>query len=469
MRFFLILLFVFIYNNLSSQTTNEQSNAVLSFDEFFKLVQQNHPIVKQTILLNQSSQAELLGGKGGFDPKLYSQYEQKYFDSKNYFSFGNYGLKIPTWYGIELKGEYNTATGGFISPEHKLPTQGQAIFGIDAPLLQNFIFDERRAKLAKSKIASVLYKTEIDIITNDLTYEAAQIYWKWAFYYQQKLVFEQALRIASERFNAIKTAFQLGDRMAMDTLESFIQVQDRTLEYNRTLLEWQEISLKLSNFLWNSQGEPIENFSKLEPQILNNAVQTSPSLTTQQRESFIKNLRANHPLLKKYDLKINDLNIEKKLKNEKLKPKLNLQYNLLGNGFNWNDVFINNYKWGISFSTSTLLRTERADIQLAKIKIQDMQLLKAQKALELENKLQQSFNEIDNLNRQISLQTATLNNYQQLLTLENTRFELGESSFFLINSRENKYLEAQLKLAKLRAEYEIAKIAIEWGSGELSF
>jgi outer membrane protein TolC len=55
------------------------------------------------------------------------------------------------------------------------------------------------------------------------------------------------------------------------------------------------------------------------------------------------------------------------------------------------------------------------------------------------------------------------------LQLENTRFELGESSFFLINSRENKYLEAQLKLAKLLSAYQIARTALDWVIGQLSF
>ena len=466
---FSILLSLFLLQNTSAQSTQDSIKTVLTLTEFLNQVKQNHPVAKQAALLNRVAQAELLAAKGGFDPKLYGDYEQKYFDSKNYYAFGEYGVKVPTWYGIELKGSYNTAEGNFVNPESKLPKQGQAVVGISLPLLQNLMLDERRANLFKAQQTQGLFKTERDNLTNDLAFEATQIYWKWAFYYQQTLIFNNALRIANERFNAIKTTFELGDRMAMDTLESFTQVQDRLVEYNNVQLAFQEATLKLATFLWANNAQPLNNIKPFQPQILEDTPLSINVLLTAEREKIIQNLMINHPILRGYEFKLNQLDIDRKLKQEKLKPKLNVNYNFLGNGFNWSNVFTDNYKWGIEFSTSTLFRNERGNVQLANIKMENTRLFRDQKALELRNKLQQFFNETDNLQNQITLYRATVNNYQQLLLLENTRFELGESSFFLINSRENKYLEAQIKLAKLISEYQIALSASDWASGRLAF
>ena len=473
-----ILLSLFLSKNTIAQSSQDSSKTVLTLTEFLNLVRQNHPLAKQAALLNRAAQAELLAAKGGFDPKLYGDYEQKYFDSKNYYAFGEYGIKVPTWYGIEVKGSYNTAEGNFVNPESKLPKQGQAVVGISMPLLQNLMLDERRANLFKAQQAQGLFQTERDNLTNDLAFEATQIYWKWAFYYQQTLIFNKAARIANERFNAIKTSFELGDRMAMDTLESFTQVQDRLVEFNNVQLDFQEASLKLANFLWGNNAQPLNNIKPFQPQILVDTPLIYPfgsisvirqDILAANREKIIQNLTINHPILRGYEFKLNQLDIDRKLKQEKLKPKLNINYNFLGNGFNWSNVFTDNYKWGLEFSTSTLFRNERGNVQLANIKMQNTRLFRDQKALELRNKLQQFFNEIDNLQNQITLYRATVNNYQQLLLLENTRFELGESSFFLINSRENKYLEAQIKLAKLLSEYQIALSAADWASGRLAF
>jgi outer membrane protein TolC len=76
---------------------------------------------------------------------------------------------------------------------------------------------------------------------------------------------------------------------------------------------------------------------------------------------------------------------------------------------------------------------------------------------------------LDNLQKQITTYNQAVTNYQQLLQLENTRFELGESTFFLINSREMKFLESQIKLAKLFAEYKISLANIDWASGKTAF
>ena len=54
---------------------------------------------------------------------------------------------------------------------------------------------------------------------------------------------------------------------------------------------------------------------------------------------------------------------------------------------------------------------------------------------------------------------------KRLLALENSRFQLGESSLFLLNSREVKLIEAQIKLVKFQAELYTAQAAVEWAAG----
>jgi outer membrane protein TolC len=121
----------------------------------------------------------------------------------------------------------------------------------------------------------------------------------------------------------------------------------------------------------------------------------------------------------------------------------------------------------LTFSTSTLFRSERGDVQLAKIKIENTQLQLEQKIQDLNNKLQQYINECNQSVQQIALYQDMVKNYAQLLALENARFNLGESSLFLINSRELKYIEAQVKMAKLKMEYEVAKASVAWVTGNL--
>ena len=458
----LLIINILIVGKAQTPTTD----SVLSLRNFLQLIADNHPSVKQANLLNRAAEAELLSAKGGFDPKIYGDFEQKFFNKKTYFNVGEAGIKVPTWYGVEVKSSYSYASGNFVNPSEIIPSAGQGLVGVSVPLLQGFLIDERRANLFKARQTQLLNAQERAVLLNDVAFSATQIYWKWAFYVENRRILQEALRLAEVRFSATKIAFQQGDRMAMDTLESFIQVQDRQLQVNEANLDGQEAQLKLANFLWNNQNKPFPFWDKLVPD-LDKIEQNTEGVKN--RINLLETLTETHPLLKIYTVKLAQLDIDRQLKKEKLKPKLNANYNVLSNGLAFNSLFTDNYKWGISFSTSTLFRAEKGELELTKIKIENTDLLRQQKELELKNKLQLAFNEFDNALIQLALYTKTVDNYRQLLALENTRFQLGESSLFLLNNREIKLIEAQIKLAKLKTELQIARSSIDWATGQLGF
>ena len=465
---------LFFYCSLTSgQQTTIENDSILSLERFLHIIADNHPSVKQVNLLYRQAEAELLAAKGGFDPKIYGDYEQKYFNSATYFETGEYGIKVPTWYGLEIKGAYTTSAGTYLNPEEKLPKIGQVVVGFSLPLLQGLWIDERRANVLKAKQTINSYKSERDAQLNDFIFEAIQVYWKWTFAARQKQIFAAALQLAEQRFRAIRKSYELGDRMAMDTLESYIQVQDRTAQMNDATLDFQEANAKLANFLWGNnaaQRLPLAYSTKRLPILIEeNAPLSKFTLSNDNRTFLLENIAQSHPILKNYTVKLAQLDIDRKLKLEKFKPKLNLNYNLLGNGAAFNNIFTDNYKFGIGFSTSTLFRSERGDLALAKIKIENIQFARDQKTLELQNKLRIAFAELDNTAKQEQLYNDMLRNYTRLLALENVRFELGESSLFIINSRETKVIEAQLKLTKGQIESRIAQTAVDWAAGKLTF
>ena len=69
--------------------------------------------------------------------------------------------------------------------------------------------------------------------------------------------------------------------------------------------------------------------------------------------------------------------------------------------------------------------------------------------------------------RQIVTQEEMVTNYSTLLQAENEKFRIGESSIFLLNSREQKLIEAQLKQLKLQAQYQKMQWKLRWAMGLL--
>ncbi|MFN7116511.1 MAG: TolC family protein [Saprospiraceae bacterium] len=466
-----------IINLIVSFSLFSQSDSTRLFtqQEYFQWILAYHPLVRQSNLLTAEAAAELRMARGGFDPKLESQVAQKSFDGKNYYTYTESGFKIPTWYGLEIKGLFNTSSGINIDPEQTLPAAGQAVLGVKATLGAGLFIDERRAALQKARILQNANAAERLNAINEVLLDAAVAYWDWTKAYNEVRAIEQALQVSRQRLVGITESYVQGDRPAVDTLETFIQVQNWEYELNDALLKFRNAGLGLSNFLWYEDNTPLEVTDALRPPLLD-TMQTNQPLPL--LIDFIQFADLQHPLLRSYQFKINQLDVDRRLALEQLKPRLDVEYNILGDGFNFgrtsgNDsnglenVLLQNYKWGLNFSFPIFLRKERGKLELTRLKILDTDFTLQQKRLEIRNKVRDAYNEWQNTQQQIALYEDITNNYRRLLEAEVTKFELGESSIFLINSREQKLIEAQVKLIKLQADFQKNRNKLDWAAGRL--
>jgi outer membrane protein TolC len=202
------------------------------------------------------------------------------------------------------------------------------------------------------------------------------------------------------------------------------------------------------------------------------AFQLNNTIAATTLEEFISKGLTQNPTINEYNFKIDALEVERKLKQQSLLPTLNAKANLLNkdywafNGLNGN-FLQNNYKWGVDFKIPIFLREARGDVQKAKIKISETNLQLNQKKWEVENKVRNYFNEYVQLQNQVNIANVTFNNYNSLYRSELLRFNNGESSLFLVNSRENKALEMLQKTIELRIKLYKSRYAIDWSAGQL--
>lgn len=466
----LLLLFLPLF----SLAQPSDSARLFSQEEFFRWILDYHPVAKQARLLDSEAEALERLARGGFDPKAYAEWDQKSFDKKEYFSIGEGGLKVPTWYGMELKAAYTVTDGIYLNPERNLPEAGQAVLGMKVPLGRGLIIDERRASLQQARLMAQANEAERQAMINSLLLEAASAYWEWARAYNELLVEQEALALTQQRFGAIVESFVQGDKPAIDTLETLIQVQNRQLALNDARVNYRNAGLLLSNFLWYEGEVPVEITDRLRPPVLE---ELEPALPALGPDAIWRSASTSHPEIRRYEVKLSQLDIGRRLAAEQLKPRLDVEYNFLsdgsdfiydtGDGSGLNSLVTQNYKWGLRFDFPLLLRKERGKLQLAKLKIQDAEYGLQQKRLEIANKIGAYYNELENLLRQIRLTEDNVGNYQALLDAEIEKFGLGESSIFLINSREQKLIDAQLKLAALRGKFFKNRIGLEWAAGQL--
>lgn len=439
----------------------------LTQEALFAYIKRYHPIAKQASLLREKGQRGIQQAQGNFDPYIFSDIDQKYFSGKQYFSLIDAGMKIPTWYGPDIKLGFDQNVGVFLNPENYTPTSGLLYGGISAPLAQGLVIDKRRTAVLQARVFAQATEVERLSILNNLFVEAAQAYWEWVAYSNQVAVYENAVQLAQTRYEMTKQSFRLGDRAAIDTTEAYLQVQDRLFNLNQTRLLSQNARLMLSNFLWYENDTPLELTDNIKPVSLQSLSLGGTSRS--EVEKAIEQLPQTHPDLRLYDFKMKNLEIEQRWKREKLKPKFNVQYNFLSYT-NKSPLynFPTQYKWGLDFSMPIYLREARGDLAINKIKMLETNYARNQKELEITNKIRAYFNDQQNLQQQLQLFNQMIGNYSTLLKGEQVRFDLGESSLFLINAREVSLISAQIKYLDLQAKLYKTQAAIRWAQGDLA-
>ncbi|MEY4593984.1 MAG: hypothetical protein RIQ47_394 [Bacteroidota bacterium] len=454
-----------------SARTKADSLTVLTLENVYDLVLTNHPIAQQAQLLPDYAKAEIRTARGAFDPLLKSDLNNKEFNKEEYWNVWQNSLNVPTWYGVDFKVAYDQTSGKYLDPEATTPDGGLSYVGFTVPIGQGLLIDNRRATLRQAQLLTTQATADKVRAINKLLLQVNKDYWDWSFTYQRMQLHQKSLRLASERFEAIRNRVILGEQAAIDSLEAFIEVQNRENTLNQSNLELTNARVVFANHLWDADGQPVEPNGTVVPQTGNSF---NGALSVLPLEQLLDTAKLQHPEIISMQVRIDQLEIERKLAAEKLRPKLNLEYNFLAPGTElfytsdaYSPLFNDNYKFGVNFSMPLFLRAERGKLGATKIKLEQTRFQQQQLSRDILNQVRTAYNEMTTLSQQIVVQESLLLNADKLLEGELSKFSEGESFLFLVNNRENGVINSQIKLAELRTKYAKSIAFINWTAGNL--
>nr|WP_299275169.1 TolC family protein [uncultured Psychroserpens sp.] len=444
-----VLIFALISSLCSAQ---EQDVTVLSFSEYLGYVKKYHPIAKQAQLTLQLGQANLMKARGSFDPKIEVDSERKVFKNIEYYDQLSTTFKIPTWYGIELKTSFEKNDGVFLNPQNSVPDEGLYSAGISASLGQGLFINKRMADLKKAKLFREQTKADREILINQILYNASIAYFDWLQTYNEVKIYEQFLENADIRFQGVKRSTEAGDKAAIDSIEARIIVKNRVLGLEQSKVKLMKSSLELSTFLWLNDDIPVELQEGVIPDIdIENNIDNVLEISGVSLSDFILD---NHPKLQSLNFKYQSLEIDKRLKANKLLPKVDVHYNFLTTSPDLVSSFNSNqYKGGFNISIPLFLRKERGDLKLAKTKLQDARFDIDNVKITIQTKVLALFRELESFEVQNQLIEDIVSDYDAMLSAEERKFSFGESSVFLVNSREKSLIDSQLKAISLQNKY----------------
>ena len=444
------LLFLFGFSTAYSQDFNKEE---LSYSEFLGYVKKYHPLVKQANLEVSNAQAKLMVARGGFDPKIEVDYNKKEFKGTEYYSLLNSSFKIPTWYGIEIKAGFDDTNGQYYNPQNRTPDAGLTSLGINVALGQGMFINQRMTDVREGKLQIKLSDAQRKLRAIEVLYKASEAYFEWRKSFNEAELYKSYLGFASTRFEGVKKLIEHGDSPAIDSVEAKITVRNRQLNVENGNLKLAKAKLNLSNYLW-IENVPVELDENVKPE--QNLIQTlEETLRTSAMMVNVETLET-HPKIQALETKMSILEVNRRLKANSLLPKLNVGYNYISEPVYFDSFNADDYKFNVDFSIPIFLRKERGSLRIAKLKIQDLKFDIDQQRLELKNKIKAQQTEIASLKRQKEVIDSLVKDYLMMLNSEEKLFSFGESSIFLINSRENNLVSAKLSQIGIENQFYIS-------------
>lgn len=272
------------------------------------------------------------------------------------------------------------------------------------------------------------------------------------------MLIKEGVDLAQKRSKAVSSQTLIGDKPPIDSVEASITVQERQIQLTKSAIKMQNALLVLSNHLWNEQGSPLELPRNAVPQVVNERIDLPGNSVL---DTLLGQARQQHPELVKLRSKGSQLEIERRYRQETMKPKINISGALISSRRDFNsyvpdyyDYNWSNYKLGLEFAFPLFLRAERGKLKEVKIKQQQLNYDLQQSGREIGNNIQASYNSLVAYQSQLGVQVQSINNQQLLLAGEIQKFDLGESTLFLINSRESKLIDMKIKRESLLSGYQ---------------
>lgn len=414
----------------------------MSATEYLAWVKTEHPVVKQANLTLNAQEAKLLKARGGLDPVVKVRYSDKQFDDKQYYQKFYSSFEVPTQLGLVFSAAYEDNQGEYLNPESLVPESGLLKIGVSMEVFKNLVYNPRNATLKKAKIyqEQSIYQQGLEV--NAILKEALDAYIMWYSAYQAASTFNSYIEVAQLRYNNIAEQVNVGNLAAIDLTEAEALLNQRQLSYEKAQLHLTKTRLLLSNYLWK-EGYPISLKESMSPNPdLNDELDEILDIP---RFTNLDSIVENHPKIKSLDLKQEALVVDQKLAVNNILPSVDVSYNYLMQGDS--PAFDGpNYQGLITAKIPILMRKERGDLKLAKIKTENFSYSIDQEKWQLKNKLEAILAEISSYERQVNLSISVRDNYQTLTEGEWEKYQAGEGTLLYVNIREGKSLESSIKL-----------------------
>lgn len=442
---------------------------VLTLDAFLDRVALASPTAQSLRLERERALADLLDARGGFDPYLDADYEYKTDDATEKLNVLRSGLTVPFDVALSpsLTVDYRRGVGSSIDPSVLTNPEGETRLGVSFLPLQGLGISKRRAALRKARLeprrADALQAQQ----RNRLLLDATMAFWAWVEADRTLQILRNLLVLAQQRRDFIVQEMRAGDAAAMDSVEVELSVAAREGKVAAARRKADEARIQLAVFLWRDDGAPAA--FRFAPPPLSAATARpggdGPEGVLPDSASALVTALDRRPELRDVAVKQRQVRIEQRLARQRLRPDLKVETQVVS--YDSRPSALDDVKVGFKIEQPLFFRSGRSAVERAEIETQALRLKRDLVERKVRADVDAARVALRESQRRVEAAARRAALARRLQQAEQRRFELGESTLFLVNQREQAFAEAQEENVAAQVALLQAAAKARWATGTI--
>lgn len=446
-------------NRLSVNKTAVQPS-MLTLEALLASVNKNFPPLRAALLEKPLAEADLLNQEGRFDLSLKSR-----LDTQNFGFYQNERFEISleqptTVWGSTLYSGYSVSRGRYPDYDGKALTNeaGQYRAGVRVPLLRDRAIDNRRADLGKARIGLRLADLSIDQQRLTILQTATRRYWDWVAAGRRLLIANTLLDVAIGRDTILTEAVRIGALPQFEQLDNqriVLQRRNNVVEARRTL---ENAAIELSLYWRDDNGQPLmAEADRLIPGFPDPAALTEAQMLDDMNAAI-----GRRPEVLRFLFQRNQVQLDRKLAENQRLPSVDLfaeYYREAGDGSVKRGP--NDLRVGLIFDLPLQRRQATSRLQNAEARLGQIEQRERFQRDQVTADVRDAASAVKAAFERSTVVSEELNITRQVEDAERLRFELGDSTLFVLNQREQATAEAAIREANALADYFRAYAAYE--------
>lgn len=417
------------------------------------------PSIQSAVQEKLIREGRLTSALGAFDLAL--EQDGKVWASGFYdgLSLDNQLVKPLPFANAKAFAGYRVSNDDFPIYQQELVTNdgGEFSVGMVFSLWRDRAIDDRRFKISNARLD--IEQAELEIFLAQLTTQrsAAKAYWQWAAAGQRFEVYKRLTDLAEQRMDGLQARVAAGDVARIFVTENRQNLLRRQGIMRNAELSFRAAAIELSLYLRNENGEPLLVSKTTKPVRL-----LDPKEAVADPEMLAQSVLAKRPELMRVELKLAAETQRLELAENALKPRVDVGIKAshdVGNGSRTREGF----ESIIDVSVSIPLERRTGQGQVASARAA-MEKLKIDRTL-LENRLTAEIIKLaTTLNATRDFVAITYEEAEQAMLLEEaerTRFDAGDSDFFLVNLREERRADAEIRNLQSKLQYHLSRADLQ--------